>query len=429
MTVTILQGDALTRLRDLPDASVHCCVTSPPYMGLRAYLPDGHPDKHLEMGSEPTLADYIAGMVAVFREVRRVLRDDGTLWLNIGDSYASGYKGTGGATAKQSTNAGSFFAGRKFNMGDAKAKDLLMVPARLAIALQDDGWYLRSDIIFHKPNPMPESVRDRPSSAHEHVFLLTKRPSYYYDADAVRSPPSDALLQQIQEGYNGTDTKDFMGVGVQSASGTKARIIENARAKIDKQRGHGRRHADFNDRWDNLTRDEQMTIGANLRNVWTIATRPYSGAHFATMPPALVEPCILAGTSERGCCAKCGTPWKRRVDRKLVKGPAGCNRSVTDKRDATADANDQGSNRQKDGHMPGWIYQTTTTGWVSTCECEQTKPPVPAIVLDPFAGVFTTSLVAERLGRDSIGIELNPASVELGRERLTADAPLFAAIA
>lgn len=300
MTVHTLHGDAAAVLRTLPAASFQCCVTSPPYYGLRSYLPAGHPDKSLEIGGEATPDVFIARLVGVFAEVRRVLRDDGVLWANVGDSYAQ--SGMGGNPLesefrKKSTNAGSLIRGRAAPIG-TKPKDLIGIPWMLAFALRADGWYLRSDVIWSKPNPMPESVTDRPTCSHEHVFLLTKSATYFYDADAIRNPPSDKYLQEVADGYNGSDTKDFAGAGVQSASGTKARIIEGARKRLDKQRGHGRRHDGFNGRWDALTRVEQMVLGSNARNVWTIATKGYKGAHFAIMPAELAKRCILAGSKE-----------------------------------------------------------------------------------------------------------------------------------
>ena len=251
-------GDCRTVLSTLPAASVQCCVTSPPYYGLRDYGVDG------QIGLEPTPDEYVAEMVAVFREVRRVLRDDGTLWLNIGDSYAAPSKGTGGATEKQVTNAGAFFAPRKFNMGDAKQKDLMGIPWLLAFALRADGWYLRSDIIWHKPNPMPESVRDRPTSAHEHVFLFSKRGAYFYDADAI--------------------AEDAIHAGQVVVLGEKSLSRGQATASGKKASGNGAAAS--------------VTVAArrNARNVWTIATQPFSGAHFATMPPDLAERCIKAGS-------------------------------------------------------------------------------------------------------------------------------------
>ena len=191
-------------------------------------------------------------------------------------------------------------------LGDYKQKDLMMMPARVAMALQDDGWYLRSKIIWNKPNPMPESVTDRPTSAYEELFLLAKLPRYFYDAEAVRQPASQATLAQYSKPYKGTDGKDYTNTGVQNGRDIKRRMV-------DKQRGHSRRHAGFNDRWDAMPKYDQQSAGANLRNVWTISTHNFKGAHFATFPPALVEPCIKAGTSERGVCGECGAPWARIV--------------------------------------------------------------------------------------------------------------------
>ena len=293
----VIQGDCLSGLRSIPDASVHTCVTSPPYFGLRDYEVEG------QIGLEDTPDAFVARLVEVFREVRRVLRNDGTLWLNLGDSYAANRsyqvrqtKGGPKHGAAQSAN------GRSQRASDygLKPKDLIGIPWRVAFALQADGWYLRQDIIWSKPNPMPESVRDRCTKAHEYIFMLSKCPRYYYDADAIKNPPSEALLAQIQQGYAGTDTKDYGRGGAQSASGTKSRIIENARKKLDKQRGHSRRHAGFNDRWDAMTKVEQAALGSNKRSVWTVAPKPFKGAHFATFPPDLIEPCILAGCPEGG---------------------------------------------------------------------------------------------------------------------------------
>lgn len=247
--IRILVGDCREVLATLPDRSVQCCVTSPPYYGLRDY---GHAG---QIGLEQTPDAYVAEMVAVFREVRRVLRDDGTLWLNLGDSYASSTKGSGGPTAKQQTNAGAFFEPRKFNMGDCKEKDLMGIPWRVAFALQADGWWVRQDIIWAKPNPMPESVQDRCTKAHEYVFLLSKGPRYFYDAKAIAEP----------------------GVGRETYFGSDAY-----------SKGSGRN--------DSGSYDATACATRNRRSVWPIATQPYSGAHFATMPPELAETCIKAGS-------------------------------------------------------------------------------------------------------------------------------------
>lgn len=258
----IFQGDCLSGLRQIPDGTVNTCVTSPPYFGLRDYGHDG------QIGLEPTPDEFVAALVGVFREVRRVLRDDGTLWLNLGDSYnAAGRKGHGSRTGfKQSTNRASA-AGQdnsRPNVESLKEKDLIGIPWRVAFALQADGWYLRQDIIWHKPNPMPESVRDRCTKAHEYVFLLSKSPTYYFDADAIKEP---SVTNDPRRPYTSKGAKELDG-------------------RSDWKSGEKRDGEDFTKR--------------NRRSVWTVATRPYKGAHFATFPPDLIEPCILAGAPENG---------------------------------------------------------------------------------------------------------------------------------
>ncbi len=295
----ILVGDNRESMKTLPDKCIQTCVTSPPYFGLRDYGVEG------QLGLEATPDEFCAALVEVFREVRRVLKDDGTVWLNLGDSYATTHTGSmgRGERAANFNFAESRLDGQgKGNRQEKKIpeglknKDLIGIPWRVAFALQADGWYLRQDIIWSKPNPMPESVRDRCTKAHEYVFLLSKSPKYYFDSEAIRNPPSEALLKQVAEGYAGTDTKDFGANGAQSASGTKGRIIEGARKKIDKMRGHERTNEDFRDKWDGMTKAEQQALGSNKRSVWTVATKPFKGAHFATFPAALIEPCILAGS-------------------------------------------------------------------------------------------------------------------------------------
>jgi len=260
----ILEGDCLAGLATLPDASVNCCVTSPPYWGLRDYGVDG------QIGLEPTPADYVSKMVAVFREVRRVLRDDGTLWLNLGDSY-SGSASSGSASS--STLVGTPNASRsgcgpsvKSSFDGLAPKNLVGIPWRVAFALQADGWYLRSDIIWAKPNPMPESVTDRPTKAHEYLFLLSKSERYHYDADAVAEQAETAGK------IGGFTPNAAIAAGVKP---TGNMIAERGRAYVRKD-----------------TR--------NKRTVWTIPTEPFPGAHFAVMPTGLVKPCILAGCPTGG---------------------------------------------------------------------------------------------------------------------------------
>lgn len=296
MSAKLLPGDALTILKTLSASSVRCCVTSPPYWGLRDY---GMPD---QLGLEPTPEIYVGRLVKVFREVRRVLTRDGTLWLNLGDSYAGGGREGGAQDSKQRTNAGSLQAipwktikgkrnasrwggGNLPATGDCKPKDLVGIPWLVAFALRADGWYLRSDIIWAKSNPMPESVTDRPTKSHEYLFLLAKSPKYYYDAAAIRTE-AKAPYTKMPDGW---DTSP-------GAHGSFHRNGRERGRRSDKQRGHSRRHAGFNDRWDNMSCDEQQSLGANARSVWTIPTMPYKGAHFATFPEELARRCIVAGS-------------------------------------------------------------------------------------------------------------------------------------
>ena len=331
-------------------------------------------------------------MVAVFREVRRVLRPDGTCWVNIGDSYSGG--GTLGRNdaGRNSRTVG----GNKLGSGNpgnglsvsrgTKPKDLLMMPARLALALQADGWWVRSDIIWHKPNPMPESCRDRPTSAHEHVFLLTRSSRYFYDADAAREGAE----------YGRREWSNVDG-NLRRAGGSPGDIPS---ATVS---------------------GGNPASGRNLRNVWTIATAPYSEAHFATFPPALAERCIRAGTSERGACSACGKPWVREARPGLGLG-AYNDHSM----DAVAGMGAPSPNKLNGAQLAAVraAQPAVTTGWRAGCDHEAAV--VPCTILDPFAGAGTTLLVADRLQRDAIGIELNTAYTEMAMQRCRDDAPLFA---
>jgi DNA modification methylase len=282
----IYNDHCLPGLKNIPDQSVHCCVTSPPYWGLRDYGMDG------QLGLEKTPEEFIEKLVEVFREVKRVLRDDGTIWVNIGDSYAhNGAAYHDGKSTligrKQGTEMG---AAKRFvkKGGDLKPKDLVGIPWMLAFALRADGWYLRQDIIWSKPNPMPESVTDRCTKAHEYIFMLSKSHKYYYDSAAIKTPPKnpeDDLRRISKATINGKSTPDAEKNGIR---------------KVDKQRGHSRKHAGFNERWDNMTGAEQASMGANKRSVWEIATKPFKEAHFATFPEDLIVPCIKAGAPEGG---------------------------------------------------------------------------------------------------------------------------------
>lgn len=261
MSVTIHQGDALEVLRTMPDESVHCCVTSPPYWGLRDYGVDG------QIGLEPTPQDWVDRLVEVFREVRRVLRSDGTCWVNLGDCYAgqpNGGQGKNGALATRSCAKDGIRVGRGAGIPSGlKPKDLVGQPWRFAFAAQADGWWLRQDIVWHKPNPMPESVTDRCTKAHEYLFFLTKSERYWWDQEAIREPHVEPERSRLRTDYmESHGTKDRAGTAKMFAM---------------------TRHREYNQ------------AGRNRRSVWTVPTAPYSEAHFATYPPDLIKPCILAG--------------------------------------------------------------------------------------------------------------------------------------
>lgn len=328
MSYQIIQGDCLDTLPTLPAASVQCCVTSPPYWNLRDYGVKG------QLGLEPTIGDYVATMTAVFRKVARVLKPDGVLFLNLGDSYANDSKwggSTGGKHVSELHGETSVGRGRTFT--GLRGKNLIGIPWRVAFALQDDGWILRSDIIWHKPNPMPESVTDRPTRSHEYIFLFSLNEKYYYNAEAIKEPSLEISLARLERG-NSEQNKNING-----APGQPPHKLHQARQN-DKQRGHSRRHDGFNDRWDNMTKAEQGAGMRNKRDVWTVAPATYADAHFAVFPPDLIEPCILAGSA------------------------------------------------------PG------------------------DTVLDPFSGSGTTAAVALKHHRNAIGLELNPAYIEMSHKRI-----------
>lgn len=288
----IVQADA--RHIPLKAGVVQCVVTSPPYWGLRDYGVGG------QIGLEASPAEYVATMVGVFREVWRVLKPSGTVWLNIGDSYATGAGKVGdcpggGAQGERWKERGAMTAPNRMPMPGLKPKDLIGVPWRLALALQADGWWIRSDIIWDKPNPMPESVTDRPTRSHEYVFLLTKSERYFYDQEAIKEPGSMASVARLNQPNFANQQGGAKDYGSQSNRSTR-RTLENLKARVDKQRGHSRRHDGFNDRWDEMEKREQCSLMVNKRDVWKIACEPTPDAHFATFPQKLVEPCVLAGS-------------------------------------------------------------------------------------------------------------------------------------
>ena len=328
----IIQADVFKGLATLADKSVNTCVTSPPYFGLRDYGAPG------QIGLEKTPEEYVAKLVEVFREVRRVLRDDATLWLNLGDSYGApggsihaGFneryhgRATGEAGRSRPPSASATAKGA---YRSPRAKQLLGMPWRVALALQADGWVLRQDIIWHKPNPMPESVRDRCTKAHEYIFLLSKSPKYYFDHKAMQEPcVKGAAGSESHTGKTGDHQMGRASTKPRKTSSTNASAVPGA---VE----HSGIHREGSPR-------EPET--RNRRDVWTVASQPFKEAHFATFPPTLVEPCILAGC------------------------------------------------------------------------------PVVGVVLDPFSGAGTTVMVAERHGRQGLGIELNPEYIEISLKRIAAD--------
>lgn len=366
--------DARETLRNLPDKSVQTICTSPPYWGLRDYGVEptvwgGDPACRHEwdgsacrkcgawlgaLGLEPDFRDYIAHLVEVLEEARRVLRDDGTFWLNLGDSYASGkghcFNPGGGANSfgNKIKEAGARVQNRP-NKSDLdrmrlKEKDLIGIPWRAAFALQERGWWLRSDIVWKKSNGLPESVTDRPTKAHEYIFLLTKSSSYFYDTEAVRERPADG------------------------------------------------------------------TPGRNRRSVWSVPTQPFDGAHFATWPPDLVRLMIKAGTSEKGRCPVCGAPWRRIVGKEGAPGFCYAGKKVGD-RGAQVPSHDTKK------RLPETMQNRITTGWEPSCGCPA-APPVRCAVMDIFSGSGTTGMVSFQENRDFIGIDLNPKYLELAKARI-----------
>jgi DNA modification methylase len=379
-THRIIVGDCREGLRSLEPGSVHCVVTSPPYFGLRDYGVGG------QIGLEPTPAEFVEAMVAVFAEVHRVLRDDGVCFVNLGDSYVSTAPGTRNASQPKGSKTDSDqWANVRPDLRQTglKPKDMVGVPWRVAFALQEWGWYLRQDIIWAKPNPMPESVRDRCCKAHEYIFLLTKSPRYFWDGLAI----------------------------AQQATGTanpKGGRLKTPKEALQANAGEG--HAG----WHRSTPD--LVATSNRRSVWSISTQSFKGAHFATFPERIPELCIKAGTSERGCCPNCGKQWVRVVDKRRVPSRPGVDSKVYV--DPAGSPYEQHSgtiigNRDPQRH----VTETVTTGWRQDCKCEAHEP-VPSVVLDPFLGSGTTVQVATWLGRNGIGCELNPTYAAMAEERI-----------
>ena len=426
---TIVCGDCLEVMRGWPAGKIDCCVTSPPYWGLRDYGVEG------QLGLEKTPEEYVAKMVEIFREVWRVLKPEGTLWLNLGDSYVGSGKGGGGCFGEihKSFRRDSEIMPRQNNgVAGLKPKDLCLIPHRVAMALQADGWWVRDTIIWHKPNPMPESCTDRCTKAHEYIFLLAKsgKPIFWTNNKLAIS------TDKQPKGTQGIEDEDWEWVEHKTEGRVKSSLwsghdyyydneaikepyCENSDMEYRKTLRLGKfyRASNENPYKENtpLAGDRKATPlanGRNKRSVWTVTTKPYSEAHFATFPPDLIKPCILAGCPKE-VCKKCG---KARVRVRIIdKGelvpdnpnykPRGNNRGDSFVKNAMTPAG------ETQGH-PNFHYDSKTTGWTD-CGCGEKFEP--GVVFDPFMGSGTVAEVAAKSGRNYVGCELNPEYIKLGR--------------
>lgn len=375
----VMIGESGAQLATLPDQSVHCIVTSPPYWGQRDYK---HAD---QLGNEGQWHVYVKRLVRIFDQAKRVLRDDGTLWLNIDDTFL-----------KKSSDG-------------MRAKNLAGIPWRVVFAMQDAGWFLRVDGIWNKPNPSPESAPDRPSRNHEYVFLFSKKPRYFFDQEPImeesQSGPSD--LKKMVEKKDRISAKHLT-----QNPGDIAKA--NPASNIGRKRGVG----------DPTAR--------RCRSVWTIHTQPYRGAHFATFPEELAKRCILAGTSAHGACAQCGAPWTRIVEKSEpdLAHQRACGGNSKGEYHGKATKNFEGAKAQDASALKSRILagmrKRRTIGWKAGCGCG--ADVVPCVVLDPFAGSGTTGLVALKNARRAILIELNPEYEPMIQERCTVTAEMSLAL-
>ncbi len=414
--IRIINADCRTAIRSLPEKSVQCCVTSPPYWGLRDYGVAG------QIGLEPTPEEFVAEMVAVFREVRRVLKDDGTVWLNLGDSYAG--SGRGGNTSpntstleggqssqlaskiRRTRGAGEIggtardarVGGRAWTPPPLglKQKDLMGMPWMVAFALRADGWWLRNDNVWAKPNGMPESTNDRSTRAHEFVFHLSKSETYYYGYDEVRLPPAPDSVERLGRAMRARlGTEDTGDLVVSGGGYAPAGQPPHAGArKRNKQRGHGRRHAGFNDRWDGMSVAEQQANGSSLRTVWWIAPGGFND-EFCLKCRAFYPSAELGGLR---------TEKVERDGRKMTLRFCNC------------------------GSCTDWLSHFAVMPPEVAAACILAGCPKDGVVLDPFAGAGTTGLVADRLQRDAILIELNPDYAEMAARRIGASHPMLTSV-
>jgi len=390
----IINADCIEGMKTLPDGCIQTVVTSPPYWGLRDYGEDG------QIGLEESPDAYVQKMVDVFREIRRILRDDGVVWLNLGDSYMAAKNAVPPPQTVSGDNRGmpEFVPPNRKDQEGLKTKDLVGIPWRVAFALQKDGWWLRQDIIWSKPNPMPESVRDRCTKSHEYIFMLTKSSHYYYDHEAIKE---DSVMASGKSGFGGP------------------KLNSNKKAHTNQ-----------------LGKAWEKTPTRNKRSVWTVTTKAFKGAHFAVYPPELITPCVLAGTSEHGCCSKCGAPYERDLKR-LNKSTYQQIKEEGHDWKAQASAAEEfpentvnrstgfvGNARRPDGTACAYevpVYETV--GWNPTCKCKGASV-VPCKVFDPFTGSGTTAVVSLQNGRHFVGTELNPDYIKIATDRIADEAPM-----
>lgn len=412
--IDIRVGDALEEMRKMPDRHFQTIITSPPYFNLRDYKVDG------QIGLEKTLEEYIERLVATFREARRVLRDDGTLWLNLGDSYSGTHQsGTNRlGSSPHSTRGGArkidneHFSLRTRNSPGFKPKDLMLIPARVAIALQADGWWVRSDIIWRKGNPMPESTQDRPSRCHEYIFLLTKSELYYYDAEAVKEL-SSGTANPRGKGHNPKESEPGLGIRSNSSfqEATRHELVT---------------HRSVRTVWDGNEDEFLQFLRWKIENtpeavdVWDINTTPYKGPHFATFPPELAKTCIQAGSAPFAC-EVCLAPWQRLMRHRSV------DRTELPPSHPEFRPRRYDYGKSVDSQVPGQARKyrlTETLGWQRCLEHTE-APAHRSRILDPFGGAGTVGLEGERQGRDTTLIEINPETAQLALDRINSESSLL----
>lgn len=500
MNFDLRHGDVTEVLRTLPDESVHMVASSPPYYGLRDYgtgkwIGGSDPEcDHLmllgsqgqdgdrsgrrhtqrvpykglcgrcgavredkQIGLEESPEAWCEKLVQVFREVRRVLRKDGTLWINCGDSYSNGGCGARDPEKwpKQSRNDHAPYHAKRST--GVKPKDLIGAPWMLAFALRADGWHLRADIIWEKKSPMPESVKDRPTKSHEYIFLFSRSARYYYDIEATKEPCSKDTHARYSRGRS-ANHKYSEGVDTPAEITRRAQNLQigfahMSTAKIpagwhqggrsaegltpggarDRVAGVGPKTAERETAGKNnpsMQAAVGLVVGTrNRRSVWRIGAQPFKGAHFATWPEKLVLPMILAGTSERGVCSRCGAPWMRQVQKRIaLLGRTSGNKQRKFRVDHGG--NPDLHNSHQGFGFPYEALVTETTGWKPSCKCFANifpvPEPVPATVVDPFTGSGTTGVVARKYGRNFIGIDLKQEYLNMARSRIESAIPLIA---